>query len=378
MASRRHDRHVLAWLAAFLLIGCRHLGAAEVAGSPAEQVSLSAREAKDANIAVSTVDDRTLDDELVATGTVDFVDTRVARVTSPVSGQVTRIVAQLGDHVARGAPLAFLDSPDIGLASSDVSKARADLVADEHDDQRKRDLFAQHAASQADVEQADDVYEKAKAELERAREKLTLFRGDGRQVTQGYALVAPIEGEVVARDVYPGVEVQGGYEGSAAELFTVADLREVWVFAEVHEVDVARVRLGARATVRVPAYPGKTFQGTIDWIASALDPASRTLRVRCTLENPDGLLKPEMFATVSIASDPKRALALPRGAVVRVGDQDFAFVALGADASGRLVFERRPVSVDPDGSAAWVEVEHGLRRGERVVVAGADTLSRTM
>jgi len=366
------------WLFACFALACHHLGDGASAGTAVEHVVLTASEVHDANIVVGTVEEQSLDDKLVASGTVDFVDTRVAHVTSPVSGRLSRIDAMLGDHVTKGQPLAFLDSPDMGLASSDVGKAQADLVAAEHDYQRKQALLPEHAVAPADVEQAQDAYEKAKAELTRVQEKLALFRGDGRQVSQGYALVSPLDGEIVARNVSPGAEVQGGYDGTPTELFTVANLSEVWVFADVYEVDVARVKLGAAATVHVLAYPDKAFPTHVDWIASALNPATRTVRLRCTLQNPDGLLKPEMFATVTVATEPRRALAVPRDAVARMGDQDFVFVALGATADGHLELERRPVTVDSDETAQYLAVEHGIRSGERVVIAGAAALARKM
>ncbi len=363
------------WLAPLVLFACRH--ASDVAAdAPAGQALLTEGQVHAANIATALVDDEPVTDALSAAATIAYVDTRVAHVMSPVSGRVTAMPAALGAHVEKGALLATILSPDLGVASSDVGKAQADFIAAEHDYRRKKDLFAEHAASQLDVDHAEDVYRNAKAELDRAQQKLWLLHGGGQQVTQGYALTSPIDGDVIARSVSPGMELQGG--GGSAELFTVADLHEVWVLGSVYEVDLARVKIGAAADIHVLAFPSAKFASHVDWISDALDPATRTVRVRAVLENPDGLLKPDMYATMSIACAPKTALALPREAVVHMGEQDVVFVAPGTAPDGRVKFERRPVTVDLTESPKWAVVEHGLDKGERVVVAGMDAVAKAM
>ena len=122
-----------------------------------------------------------------------------------------------------------------------------------------KELYEAHAGSQKDFEAAQDNYSKAKAEIERARQKARLFRGGGADaVTQEFVLRAPIEGEVIARNVNPGAEVQGQYSGgTAAELYTVGELDRVWVIADVFEMDLARLKKGANVTIRVVAYPDR-------------------------------------------------------------------------------------------------------------------------
>jgi len=360
--------------------GCKHeAAAADNAEAPPGQAWLTETQIKDAKIEVAPVDEQDVDDTILTSGRVAFDDTKVAHVYSPVTGRVTHIDATLGQRVKQGDPLAVIDSPDMSIASSDVGKAEADLSAAEHDYHRKKDLFEQHAASQADYEQAQDNYLKAKAEIDRARQKLRLFRGGGGQVTQGYALTAPIEGEVIARNVSPGIEVQGLYGGgSPVELFTIGELDRVWVLADVYEMDLARVKVGSPVIVKVVAFPEKVFSGKLDWISGVLDPATRTVRVRCSFDNADGLLKPEMFATVSISVDEKKALALPHDAVIRMGDQTVIFAEVGRAPDGRMKFERRPVSVDEGEGSKWVPVQHGVDKGTRVVVSGGILLSGMM
>jgi cobalt-zinc-cadmium efflux system membrane fusion protein len=310
---------------------------------------------------------------------VTFDDQRVARIYSPVSGRVIRIDAQLGARVKKGAALAVIESPDIGIASSDVGKANADLIAAEHDFKRQKDLYESHAASQKDFEVSEDNYRKAKAEMDRAKQKAYLLRagGGGADVSQGYTVITPMEGEVIMKNISPGIEVQGQYGGgTAAELFTVGELDKVWVIADVFEMDIARVKVGSRASVKVVAYAGKSFEGKVDWVSGTLDPVTRTAKVRCTFDNPDRLLKPEMYAPVQVSVEERQALAIPRGALLRLGDQTVVFVKRNDDApGGKLKFERVPVTVDEGEGGKWIPVTHGLDKGTKVVTSGAILLS---
>jgi membrane fusion protein, heavy metal efflux system len=117
------------------------------------------------------------------------------------------------------------------------------------------------------------------------------------------------------------------------------------------------------------------FKGVADWVSDALDPATRTAKVRCKLSNDDRLLKPEMYATAALTVDQQRTLALPRGAILHLGDQTMAFIDLGKAPDGRLRFERRPVSVNEELGGEYLPVVRGIAPGERVVTSGAILLS---
>jgi cobalt-zinc-cadmium efflux system membrane fusion protein len=322
---------------------------------------------------VSPVGEQQVGRSLVTSGRIGFDDTRVAHVFSPVTGRVVEILAPLGGRVSRGAPLAVIDSPDLGSAHSDFLKARADLTAAERDFQRQKELYEAHAGAQRDMEAAEDNFRRAKAELERAREKTRMLRiPEAEAVTQSFTLRSPIDGRVIARNVNPGTEIQGQYSGgNAVELYTIGEMDRVWVLADAYEVDLPRVKQGAPVGVTVVSYPGKTFDGTVDWISGALDPAAHTAKVRCTIANPQGELRAEMFATVTIAVEDRRALAVPRDAVLRLGDQTAVFVEKGSAPQDRVRFEKRVVTVEDDGEGRWVPVLSGLAAGENVVTSGA-------
>jgi cobalt-zinc-cadmium efflux system membrane fusion protein len=238
-------------------------------------------------------------------------------------------------------------------------------------------LFELHAASRKDYEVAQDDYGKAKAEFDRAKKKAQLLRADSADsVNQGYTLRALIDGEVISRSVNPGAEVQGQYSGgNAVELFTIGELDTVWVLADVFEMDMARLKIGAPVTVRVIAYPDRSFEGAVDWISGALDAATRTAKVRCKINNPQRELKPEMYASVTIATDERRALAIPRSAILRLANQTMVFVHTGSTPQGLLRFERRPVAVDADAGGEYVPLRRGLQAGEKIVTSGSILLS---
>jgi cobalt-zinc-cadmium efflux system membrane fusion protein len=364
--------------AGLVLAGCRTAPSEPNAVQPPNgEVWLTDQQVSDGHLAVQPVGVHAVGNDVVTSGKVTFDDLRVAHIYSPVTGRVSRILADPGQRVKKGAALCAIQSPDVGNAFADLGKAGADLTAAQHDFQRQKDLYEAHAGSQKDFEAAEDSYGKAKAEMERSRQKARLFRGSGADtVTQEFVLRAPIEGEVIARNVNPGAEVQGQYSGGAAvELFTVGELDTVWVIADVFEMDLARVKKGATVTMRVVAYPEEVFTGVVDWIADLLDPTARTARVRCEVANPQRKLKPEMYATVTISVPGALALAVPLTAILRLADQTVVFVEQGRTPDGRLRFVRRLVSAGDDEGTSMVPIAHGLTAGERVVISGAILLS---
>ena len=231
-------------------------------------------------LAVKEVADQDVGGAVVASGKVTFDDLRVSHQFSPVTGRIVRIEAQPGQRVKKGAALAVIESPDVGNAFSDLAKAHADLEAAERDYKRQKELFDAHAASQKDYEASLDNFQKAKAELSRAQKKAQLLRGGGADsVTQEYTLRASIDGEVMMRNVTPGMEVVGQYsQGNAVELFTIGELDHVWVVADVYEMDLGRIKKGARVSVRVVAYPNRLFEGVVDYAVARRRDRSRHRR----------------------------------------------------------------------------------------------------
>ncbi|MGD0835978.1 MAG: efflux RND transporter periplasmic adaptor subunit [Polyangia bacterium] len=339
---------------------------------PSGEVLLTAQQVKDAHLEMETTSDRPVGGIIRAAGRVTFDDLRVGHVFSPVTGRITKIMAQPGQRVKKGEPLCVIQSPDLGSAVSDMAKAQATLFQTEKDWKRQKDLLEVHAAAQRDYEAAEGAYLNAKAEMDRAQRKARLLRNAGLDtVTQEYMLPSPIEGEVIMRGANPGLEVQGQYSGGATlELYTIGELDRVWVIADVYEMDLPRVKKGTEVTVKVLAYPNTTFSGVVEWISGALDPVSRTAKVRCSLANPEGKLRPEMFGTTSISVDPEKKLAIRRSALLLLGEQSVVFVKTGATSAGEVRFERRPIAVDEMSGGDYVPLKDGVERNETVVVKG--------
>jgi cobalt-zinc-cadmium efflux system membrane fusion protein len=354
-----------------LALACKERPVDVPPAAPAGEVWLNEKQVVDARIAVEPVRVRTVGSPVVAPARVTFNDQKVARVFSPMTGRVTHVLAQPGDQVKKGDRLATVHSPEVGQVVADLARAHADLVAADQEERRQKELFEARAGSRRDLEAAVAAAARARAEFARADEKAQLLRTEGLQGTQELSIRSPIDGHVISRNISPGMELQGQYAGGqAVELFTVGDSRAVWVLADVFAIDVPRLAVGAPAKVSLPAFPGRTFDGKVDWIAGALDPVARTARVRITLPNPDGELRPEMLGTVEIAGRSREALALPRTAVLRLGEGRVVFVEDGKSPDGRARFVRRNVEVDDDGGEA-VAVLGGLQPGEKVVSGGA-------
>jgi len=306
---------------------------------------------------------RTSDDHVDVTGRLVWDDDDTARVFSPVSGRVARIARDFGASVARGALLAEMSSPDFGQAQSDAARADADLQAAQRTFDRLSQVYERGGASRKDRDQAEADLARARAEAERTRRRLELWGGTAPgRVDQSFPLRSPVEGVVVERNINPGQEVRSD---ATTPLFVISDPRRLWVLLDVTERDVADVAPGAPLEVRTPAFDGRAFEGVLDTVGAGLDPATRTVRARGKVSNPDGLLRAEMYVTVEVTkTETARRLLAPARAVMQDGEGRFVFVEEG---KGR--YRRVPVRVGPEKEGV-IPVLSGLADGARIVVEG--------
>jgi cobalt-zinc-cadmium efflux system membrane fusion protein len=297
------------------------------------------------------------------TGRLAWDEDRTVRVYPPVGGRVRQLLVDLEQRVARGTPLAAVESPDFGQAQAEANRAATDLAVAERSLARLRELVEHAAAPQKDLEAAAAERDRARAESERARARLALLGGSLGTVDQRFVLRSPIAGLVVDRAINPGLEVRAD---ASSPLFVISDPLRLWVFLDVVEQDLAQVRAGLPLTLRCNAYPQRTFAGRVEVVGDTLDPATRTVKARGSLENRERLLKAEMYVEVEVADPARRpGLEVPSAAVLAEGARRYVFVEVG-----RGSFERRQVTADGERRGK-TQVLAGLAAGQRVVVDGS-------
>ena len=302
----------------------------------------------------------------------------LANITTLVRGRVVEVHADLGQMVKPNQLLAVLQSGDLGLAQSAYLKARARRHVAEQAYQRAQYLYKEKVIGQAEAQRREGEMISIRAETQEAREGLRLLGMDDKEIrtlerTQTIRsqvpIVAPFAGRVIARDLTKGEVVE-----TTHKLFVVADLSTLWVVGNVSEKDISFMQRAAvipnqPVEVHVAAYPDEVFQGTISYVGDVIDIATRTMAVRLILDNSNGHLKPEMFATVRVSSEETSdVLVIPEAAIQHDRDRVFVFVKKEPG-----VFEARTIKLG-EKNGAFAEVLEGVEEGEAVVKEGAFTL----
>ncbi|RAI44574.1 efflux RND transporter periplasmic adaptor subunit [Rhodoplanes roseus] len=329
--------------------------------------------------------------EYVTEGKIQVNEDRSTPIFSPYAGRVTRLFAKAGDMIQPGQSLFVVEATDMVQSQNDfigavtaMNKAKSALELARITDKRARDLYDAKATPLKDVQQAQAALiaaqndmRSAETALEAARNRLRIlgrsdadieqFGSTGR-INPDTPVFAPIGGTVVQRKIGPGQYVGAG---AADPVFVVGDLTAVWLTAYVRESDIGKVRLGQPVSFTVLAYPERVFTGAVDYVGAAVDPTTRRLTVRASIDNGEGLLKPEMFANVTLRStEDVMAAAVPREALVYEGSRVRAWVARD-DRS----IELRDLKVGgTDGR--MVEVVSGVSSGEQIVTRGSLFIDR--
>ena len=295
-------------------------------------------------------------DELKLTGEVSFDDSKVSRVFAMQSGQIVEVKAKLGDFVQKGQTIAVLRSADMATNQADLISADADVVATRKALENTQELFKNGLAAQTDLTNAQNAVNKTAATLNKMREIVALNGGSGG--SSRYELRAPMTGFILEKKANEGQIVR---PDAADNLFTIGNLTDVWVMADVYETDLAKVHEGMSAVVTTLAYPDKVLRGKVSKINRVLDPLSKVAKARIQLDNPDGKLEPEMFANVTLTSPTGgQAVAVPSKSVIM--DYSKNFVVVFKD---RAHVEMREVTIIR--TAADQTFVSGLQAGEQVV-----------
>lgn len=310
---------------------------------------------------LAQVETRALPNVLNVNGSVSPDVARTIHVTSQGSGRVTDLRAKLGDRVQKGQVLLSIYSADLATAFSDYQKALADERLTKRALDRAQLLYSHGALAQKDVEVAQDAEDKATVDVQNTNHRVKLLGGDPDHPSTIIELRAPVPGTIVEQNV-------AGFEGvksldNSPNLFTIADLSQVWVVCDVYENDLGEVHLGDSSEIRLNAFPDRVFQGKIADISRVLDPSTRSAKVRIVLSNPDGIFRPGMFAVATFRSRKlQERLLVPATAVMRLQDKDWVFRKEAGNRFRRL--EVHALGTTPDGMQ---EISDGVKAGDQVV-----------
>jgi membrane fusion protein, heavy metal efflux system len=365
-------------VAAFAVASCSSAGPAE-----SRMTSYSASETKAdtatlftvppdqmAHLEVVPVEKSNLRRQLRLAGSVTYNAFKTTPVFSPIGGPVHEILVAPGETVSAGQPLLTVNSPDYSAARSAYLKARDAFFLADKVYTRSQDLYAHGAVAEADLQQAESSRSQAQADLQASEDMLralgikdpeAMIKNPPKTTLQ-IPLPAPVGGEVVERLVGPGQLLQAG----ATQVFTISDMTTVWVLVNVYQSDVAYVRVGDSVDISTDTYP-QVFRGRISYVASALDPSTRTLQARIVTANPNKILKKDMYVTAMLQAGVIRdALTVPDAAVLRDSENmPFVYAQSGANQ-----FARRLVKIG-DSQDGRTQITDGLKEGERVVGDGS-------
>jgi membrane fusion protein, heavy metal efflux system len=379
------------------LYGFMHTGGAPKGNSELSSQSRKGQQrytptpAEWASLTIEPVTEQVFRAETLTEGKIAVDEDRSTPVFSPYVGRVTKLLVRPGDSVTQGQPLFVIEAADTVQAQNDfiaamtgLNKAQSAVDLAQLQDRRAKDLFEGKAVplkdyqqSQATLIQAQNDLRSSQTALEAARGKLRIlgltdaaiaaFQEKGR-IDPDTTVFSPITGTVVQRKVGPGQYVSAG---ATDPVFVIGDLSTVWLIAFVRETDAAKVAVGQQITFNVMALPGRPLTARIDYVSAAIDPVTRRLLVRATVANTDGLLKPEMFANVTIYSGSDHpAVGVPKQALIYEGDQVRLWVAHEDKSIELRQIKTGLINGD------LVEVEGNLKPGDQIVTKGSLFIDR--
>lgn len=385
--------HALLVPALFIVVvyqGCNRAANAPANSSSPQPSAATSESAQSHAIEMEIVAPQPIAGTIVATGKILVPEDRMANIGPVHEGRIVRLYAGQGSNVKKGQKLADLESADIDQAEADYLKALADY------DNARRTSAAEVKFAQATYDRTKMLYEKtitAGKNLQAAEHDLELAKASAASEVAGtraaltsarrhllilglkdsdidalasktslgavFSLTSPIAGIVVERNGTIGATV-----GSDANVFKIIDISHVWIDANVFEKDLERVRRGQEVKVSVPAFPGATFSGKVILVSSVVDPETRAVKVRTEVPNPEGRLKPDMFANVQIVTDlHSTAISIPQSAVLNDDGKTVVFISEGNG------YQQRQVTTGIQGNDR-VEIIDGLQAGDKVVVKG--------
>jgi membrane fusion protein, heavy metal efflux system len=297
---------------------------------------------------------------MTLTGQVDFNQDKQVNVYPLISGNISDIKVQLGDYVQAGQPLAVVRSSEMAGYSNNLVVAQTNLTAMKKQLDATQDLYKSGLASSLDLTTAQVNYDQAASQLEMTKKVLRI---NGNDTSGNYIIKSPISGFLVQKFV---TNAQALRPDNGNAMFTISDLKDVWVWANVYEANLNMIHLGDNVDITTLSYPGRVFKGKVDKIMHVLDPNSKVTKVRVVIDNPDYALRPQMFATVT-ATNPgnQQALYVPLAALVFDHSQYYVLVYHGDGKADITPVQK----INTVGSTVYLA--DGVKSGDRVITSDA-------
>lgn len=338
-----------------LLSSCTHQNANTVTAAKETIIS-------DSTMQLITIDSaqlRNVDDEVKLNGEVSFDDNKVVKVFTFSSGHVTSVNVSIGDYVKAGQILATIKSADISGNYSDLSIAGNDVTIARRGMDNAEHLYKNGIASQKEYIEAKENYNKAVSNAGKLQTQIQI-NGGGRTAANGiYTVTAPRSGYVVEKLINTGNFIRND---NNSNLFTIGDITDVWIWANVFESDVAKIKIGYAADITTVAYPDSVFVGKVDKINQILDPVTKVMKIKIVLPNKNNMLKPSMFANISINNTENRKMVtIPQTAVVNDNQKTYVVAYINNNnVSIREIKLLKTVN-------GYAYVKEGLQQGEKVI-----------
>ncbi|MEI8202624.1 MAG: efflux RND transporter periplasmic adaptor subunit [Bacteroidota bacterium] len=308
------------------------------------------------SITIDTAKTAMVENELKLTGKVTYNEENVLKIFPQVSGVVKEVKVGIGDHVQKGQVLAIIRSSEMATIENDLNNAQSNYEISKKNFNAIEDMYKGGISSEKEYITAKKEMEKALSELNKSKNISGVF---GNSNSSDYYIKAPLSGVIVEKHINPNMQIRTDFSDN---LFVISDLKNVWVMANVFESDISKVQEGYEAIVTTLSYPDDIIKGKVDKVYSVLDPVAKVMKARIKLENSNYLLKPEMFAYVTINyAENNSKLAIPSKAVIF--DNSKYYVLVYKDKSN---IEPREINIYKS-IREKTYIDSGLKPGERVI-----------
>lgn len=354
------------FFSAVILFSCTQKKATEA--DPSAKICIT--DSMEQIIHIDSASSGNIENELKLSGEISFTDSKVVKVFPFSSGKVMEVKVSQGDKVSKGQVLAEIKSVEVAGNYSDLSTSSNDVTIAKKQLDNEESLYKNGIASERGYIEAKENYSKALTAVQKLKEQISINGGGHTNAGGTYVITAPIAGYVVEKKISAGAFIRND---NSENMFTIGDISEVWVWANVYETDIAKVKEGYAATVTTLAYPDKIFTGVVDKVSQILDPETKVMKIRVRLKNESLQLKPEMFANITVQNkEGQHAINIPSAAVISENGNNYVVVY-----HGKCDLKVQQVEIlKISGDKAYLK--SGLQVGEKVISANQILLFKAL